>query len=189
VAVRRNAGVCVACGRRSSVAATRRWGTPVTIAAAIIPGIYAVTRFAWAAGIPLGIEPAFLQQMRNTGLVYAGLGLASMALLGSLLTLGLIQRWGSVLPRWIPFLGGRRVPVLLAVIPAGFVSLVAIPAGAEMIRVLTVRGAGGIPIDWANWATIGPTLLWIPWGLLLGAATLAYYLNHRGSCRRCGLSG
>ena len=189
VAVRRSSGACVACGRHSSVATARRWGKPVTIAAAIIPGVYAVTRFAWAAGIPLGIEPAFLQQMQDSGLVYAGLGLASMALLGVLLTLGLIQRWGSVFPRWIPFLGGRRVPVLLAVIPAGFVSLIAIPAGAEMIRVFTIRGAGGIPIDWANWATIGPTLLWIPWGVLLGAATLAYYLKHRGSCRRCGLSG
>ena len=114
-------------------------------------------RFAWAAGIPLGIEPAFLQQMQNTGLVYAGLGLASMALLGVLLTLGLIQRWGSVFPRWIPFLGGRRVPVLLAVIPSGFVSLIAIPAGAEMIRVFAVRGAGRHPDglgqlgdDWAD---------------------------------------
>ncbi len=189
VAVRRSSGACVACGRHSSAATARRWAKPVTIAAAIIPGVYAVTRFAWAAGIPLGIEPAFLQQMQNTGQVYAGLGLASMAVLGVLLTLGLIQRWGSMLPRWVPFLGGRRVPVLLAVIPAGFVSLIVIPAGAEMIRVFAVRGAGGIPMDWANWATIGPTLLWIPWGVLLGAATLAYFLKHRGSCRRCGLSG
>ncbi|MFT4471199.1 hypothetical protein ACMX2H_14955 [Arthrobacter sulfonylureivorans] len=189
VAVRRRSGACVACGRHSSAATVRRRAKPVTIAAAIIPGVYAVTRFAWAAGIPLGIEPAFLQQMQNNGQVYAGLGLASMAVLGVLLTLGLIQRWGSMLPRRIPFLGGRRIPVLLAAIPAGFVSLIVIPAGSEMIRVSTIRGTGGIPFDWANWATIGPTLLWIPWGVLLGAATLAYYLKHRGSCRRCGLSG
>ncbi|TJY66344.1 hypothetical protein E4J89_16395 [Arthrobacter sp. CAU 1506] len=189
VAVRRNSGACVACGRHSSGGAVRRWGTPVTIAAAVIPGVYALTRLAWAAGMPLGIEPAFLQRMQSTGQVYAGLGLAIMALLGVGLTLGLIQRWGSVFPRWIPFVGGRRVPVLLAVIPAGFVSLIAVPAGAEMIRVSTIRGTGGIPFDWANWATIGPTLLWIPWGVLLGAATLAYYLKHRGSCTRCGLSG
>ncbi|MGW6173598.1 hypothetical protein ACWF5H_08930 [Arthrobacter sp. NPDC055138] len=39
VAVRRSSGACVACGRRSSVAAARRWGTPVTIAAAMIPGV------------------------------------------------------------------------------------------------------------------------------------------------------
>src|SRR5688500_17607283 len=36
----------------------------------------------------------------------------------ALLTLGLVQPWGETLPRWVPLLGGRRIPVLAAVIPA-----------------------------------------------------------------------
>lgn len=33
----------------------------------------------------------------------------------ALLTIGLIRPWGEVLPRWIPGLGGRRVPIGFAV--------------------------------------------------------------------------
>ena len=35
-----------------------------------------------------------------------------------LLTLGLVQRWGEVVPRWIPRVGGKPVPPMLAVVPA-----------------------------------------------------------------------
>ncbi|WP_375000439.1 hypothetical protein [Aeromicrobium sp. CTD01-1L150] len=36
----------------------------------------------------------------------------------ALLTLGLVQRWGEVAPRWIPWIGGRRVPPMAAFVPA-----------------------------------------------------------------------
>ena len=38
----------------------------------------------------------------------------------ALLTLGLVSPWGERFPLWIPLLGGRPVPVLAAVLPAGF---------------------------------------------------------------------
>jgi hypothetical protein len=44
------------------------------------------------------------------------LTLASEAL--ALLTFGLVRPWGAVVPAWIPFLGGRRVPAMAAVIAA-----------------------------------------------------------------------
>jgi hypothetical protein len=194
-AVRKHSGACLKCGRKHdgdgwlSAASAGKWGTPVTVAAAAIPAVYAIIRFAWAAGIPLGISSDFLRQMQGNGMVYAGLGLASMAFAGTLLTLGLIQRWGSVFPRWVPLLGGRRVPILLAVIPASFVAVVVVPAGSELIRLALSGATGGIPFDWTNWGTIAPAALWIVWGPLLGAATLAYYLKRRGSCDRCGRDG
>ncbi|NJC23741.1 hypothetical protein BJ994_002817 [Arthrobacter pigmenti] len=191
VAVRRSVGACLACGRgnnRFTAASARRWGKPVTIAAAVIPAAYALTRFAWAAGIPLGLSTELLSELQAGGGVYAGLGLASMALLGTLLTLGLIQRWGSVFPRWVPFIGGRSVPVLLAVIPASLVSVVVVPAGTEIIRLFTADITGGVPFDAENWATGAPAFLWIVWGPLLAAATLAYYLKRRGQCGICGQS-
>jgi hypothetical protein len=193
--LRASSGACLRCGRRDgglgwfTAGAARRWGTPLTLAAAAIPAAYGATRFAWAAGIPLGISPEFLAMMQETGMVYAGLGLASMALLGTLLTLGLIQRWGSVFPRWIPWLGGRRVPILLAVIPAGLVSAVVVPAGATYLRIFTSGISTGIPFDAVNWATGAPTLLWVVWGPLLAAATLAYYLKRRTGCPHCGRAG
>lgn len=36
----------------------------------------------------------------------------------ALLTVGLIRPWGEVFPRWLPGLGGRRVPVAVAVAAA-----------------------------------------------------------------------
>lgn len=47
----------------------------------------------------------------------------------ALLTIGLIRPWGEVFPRWIPALGGRRVPVTLAV-------------GAALTGALVIAGIG-----------------------------------------------
>jgi hypothetical protein len=44
------------------------------------------------------------------------LSVVSMGL--ALLTLGLVQPWGEMVPRWIPVLGGRRVAPMAAVVPA-----------------------------------------------------------------------
>ena len=45
------------------------------------------------------------------GLSFLLVGLAS-------LTLGLVRPWGETVPRWIPWIGGRTVRPLAAVIPA-----------------------------------------------------------------------
>jgi hypothetical protein len=37
---------------------------------------------------------------------------------------GLVSTWGEVFPRWIPVLGGRRVPTLAAVVPAALGTVV-----------------------------------------------------------------
>ncbi|MFC9693220.1 hypothetical protein ACFTSF_32020 [Kribbella sp. NPDC056951] len=55
-----------------------------------------------------------------------GLSLVSEAL--ALTSLGLVQGWGEVVPRWIPWIGGRRVAPYAAIVPAtlGGLSLIAI---------------------------------------------------------------
>lgn len=45
-----------------------------------------------------------------------GLSVVSVGL--GLLTLGLVHRWGEVVPSWVPRLGGRTVPVRAAYLPA-----------------------------------------------------------------------
>jgi hypothetical protein len=162
-----------------------RWGRWAAGTAAAIPAGYAVTRLAWAAGVPLGIPPGFLREMHETGLVWSGAGLGAFALAGAVLTLGLVQRWGEVFPRWMPGLAGRRVPIRLATVPAG---LVAISVTSASIGFLTADGfltlfTGGISL-----ATL-PMLLWPVWGVALGAAALAYHLRRRGACRDCGRGG
>jgi hypothetical protein len=110
--------------------------------------------------------------------------------LGALLTWGLIRPWGEVFPRWFPFIGGRRVPPALAIVPASIVAVLVTGAGLMYVR-LVISGRLGITEVLAldlgeNWATIAPELLWPLWGLTLGAATYAYYLRRRGACPRCG---
>ncbi|MCG5442364.1 hypothetical protein NIE79_006612 [Micromonospora sp. NIE79] len=180
---RRTAGDCVGCGRGdtdrgwTTPAAAARWGRWAVGIAAVIPLMYALTRFAWAAGIPLGISREFLTEMQDTGIVWAGFGLAAFATVGAILTLGLVQRWGERFPRWMIGLAGRRVPVKLAVVPATLVAIAVTAASLGMI---------GQPEFWTGIDLAGfPQRLWPVWGVALGAATYAYHLRRRGTCRRC----
>ena len=64
-------------------------------------------------------------------------GLATLAIGGGTVTLGLIRPWGEIWPRWVPFLAGRRVPVALGLAPE--------PAE---------------PPAYTGWATWAPGWLW-----------------------------
>ena len=181
---------CVACGRSdtsagwTSASAAARWGRGATAVAVAVPLAYALTRWAWAFGIPLGITDEFLRQGQETGVWLAGAGLATVAAAGAGLTLGLAMRWGEVFPGWIPLLGGRVVPVGLAVVPAGIVAILVTSAGLMFVR-LAVTGSFGDafaslgPLE-DNWAALVPELLWPVWGVALGAAALAYHHRRRG---------
>ncbi|GIG86130.1 hypothetical protein [Plantactinospora endophytica] len=183
----RTVGACGRCGRRAggdtwtSADSAARWGRWAVGVAAVIPVLYAITRLAWAAGIPLGITDEFLREMRRTGLVWAGAGLAGFGLLGAVLTLGLVQRWGERFPRWMVGLAGRRVPIKLAVVPATLVAISITAAGLTLYgqpELFTELGGGSL--------TVIPMALWPLWGAALGAATLAYHLRRRGGCAHCG---
>jgi hypothetical protein len=142
-------------------------------------------------GIPLGVSVEFLREGEATGMWWAGAALATVAVGGALLTLGLIQPWGERFPRWFPWLGGRRVPSALAIIPATLVAILVTTAGLMFVRLVLLAQFTeiAIPFDFNlrdNWATMGPELIWPLWGLALGAAALAYYYRRRGRCPHCG---
>lgn len=192
---RRSGSACVNCGRTeersahwTTPASARRWGKWAVYVAVIIPLLYAITRWAWALGIPLGISKEFLREGQETGLWWAGAGLATLGVGGSLLTLGLMQRWGEIFPRWIPFLSGKRVPIPLAVIPASLVAVLVTAAGLMFVRFTLIASRDEFSnfFNAENWAALAPELLWPLWGFALGAATLAYYYRRRGRCRYCG---
>lgn len=189
--VRRGAGACERCGRRhdgadpawTTPAAALRWGRVAALVAAAIPAAYGLTRIAWALGIPLGFSRDDVETMRGLDLI-GPIGLGTFALLGAVLTLGLYQRWGDVFPRWMPGLAGRRVPVGLAVVPATVVAVVVLPAGVSLIGL--GLSDGRLALDAETWGAIGPVFLWPLWSVALGAATYAYWLRRRGTCRTCG---
>ncbi|WP_143590490.1 NYN domain-containing protein [Thermoactinospora rubra] len=160
-------------GRWADPERARRWGRWAVVVAAAIPACYDVSRLAWAAGIPLGVTEEFWRFLDESGLRWGGLFLSAMGIGGAVLTLGLVQRWGEVFPRWMWFVAGRRVPPMLAVVPASIVSLMVLSAGLAYWRLVLVRDLA----DWSMWATWLPSLTWPVWGVALGAATVAYYVR------------
>ncbi len=196
---RRSADACLYCGRRDGPEGWRapesaaRWGRIAVYVAMIAPLFYALTRYAWAAGIPLGMTEAYWRAGQERGTWISGLFLASFALVGGLVMLGLVQRWGEVFPRWMIGLSGRRVPIALAAVPAALVSVLLVVGGIviwsgipQMLANAQSVGMGAAEVRGAILIQLGPTLLFPVWGVALAVATLGYYYRRRGPCAVCG---
>jgi hypothetical protein len=196
---RRSGGACLYCGRRdgpegwTSPNQAARWGRIAVYVSMVAPVFYALTRYAWALGFPLGMSEEYLRSGQERGMWTSGLFLATFGLVGAVLTLGLTQRWGEVFPRWMIGLAGRRVPIALAVVPASLVSVLLMVGGiviwsglAQMVAALVAGGAEDIELIGEIIFQVGPTMLFPVWGVALAVATLGYYYRRRGPCSVCG---
>ncbi|MGE5464124.1 MAG: hypothetical protein ACM3PS_12255 [Syntrophothermus sp.] len=191
---RRSEDACLYCGRRgngpegwTSPDHAARWGRIAVYVAMIVPVLYAITRYAWALGIPLGMSQEHLRQGQESGTWISGLFLATFGLVGAALMLGLVQRWGEVFPRWMIGLAGRRVPIALAVIPASIVSVLLMVGGitiwSSYSQMSDAAAASGQDIR----IVVGPAALFLIWGAALAVGTMGYYFRRRGPCSVCGL--
>ncbi len=153
-----------------------RWAVAVAVA---VPAFYALTRLAWALDIPFGVRDEFLVELGDAR--FAGLGLALAAFAGCALTMGLVQRWGEVFWSWVPRIGGRPVPVRMALVPAVFVASVVFSAGLAFWRLVLVGKVTETPGDVADWAAWVPELFWPLWGVALAVAGLAYAARRAGA--------
>ncbi|WP_232660621.1 hypothetical protein [Pseudonocardia sp. TRM90224] len=63
--------------------------------------------------------------------------LSVVQMAAALATIGLVRPWGEVFPRWLPIVGGRRVPVALAV---GIAAAGALLMAAVMVKALIGGG-------------------------------------------------
>jgi hypothetical protein len=190
---------CLYCGRRegpegwTSPNQAAGWSRIAVYVAMVAPVFYAFTRYAWALGFPLGMSDEYLRRGQESGMWISGLFLATFGLVGAVLMLGLVQRWGEVFPRWMIGLAGRRIPIALAVAPASLVSVLLTVGGIgiwsgipQMVANLVTGGAEDMEITGAIIFVLGPTLLFPVWGVALAAATLGYYYRRRGPCSVCG---
>jgi hypothetical protein len=189
---RRSGDACLFCGRRdgpegwTSPSKAERWGRIAVYVAMVVPVFYAVTRYAWALGIPLGMSEEHLRLGQESGEWISGLFLATFGLVGAVLMLGLVQRWGEVFPRWMIGLAGRRVPIALAVIPASIVSVLFMVGGITIWSGYPQMADNAAASGQNVWIIVGPTLLFPVWGVALAVATLGYYYRRRGPCSVCG---
>ena len=189
---RRSTDACLYCGRQdnpegwTSPSKAARWGRIAVYVAMVAPVIYAATRYAWALGIPWGMSAEHLHQGQQSGNWISGLFLASVGLVGAVLMLGLVQRWGEVFPRWMIGLAGRRVPIALAVVPASIISVLLTVTGIAISSGWAQMADAAVATGEDIWIFVGPTLLFPVWGAALAVATLGYYYRRRGPCEVCG---
>lgn len=191
---------CLYCGRRdgtegwTSPDRAARWGRIAVYAAMVAPIFYALTRYAWALGIPLGMGEEQFRLGQESGKWMGGaLFLGNFILLGAFLMFGLVQRWGEVFPHWMIGLSRRRVPIALAVVPASIASVLLVVGGigiwsgySQMVANAAAAGAEGMGLAGEIIFQLGPTLLFPIWGIALAVATLGYYYRRRGPCDVCG---
>lgn len=103
------------------------------------------------------------------------------------LAFGLVCTWGEVVPRWIPGVGGRRVPPMAAVIPAGLgATVLTLLFPYALIMLSLGKNIRGAPTDLVTpgWEAIVFAVAYVPlafWGPLLGVLTVHYYRRRRGS--------
>lgn len=186
---------CLYCGRRdgtegwNSPKQAARWGRIAVYVAIAVPVVYALTRYAWAFGIPLGMTEEALRAGQESGMWISGLFLANFGLVGAVLMLGLIQRWGEVFPFWMIGLAGRKVPIALAVIPAALVSVLFLVAGIVMWTGSSQMVTAAVETEQNFWIVVGPVMLFPVWGVALAVGTLGYYYRRRGVCEKCGRGG
>jgi hypothetical protein len=141
---RRIRNACGHCGRSdtptgwTTSASSARWGRWATLVAVTVPILYALTRWAWALGIPLEVTREFLrEQARDTPDIWlAGAALATLAVGGRRRRAhpGACAALGEVVPGWIPVLGGKVVRPRTAIIPASLVAVLVTVAGLEHYR-------------------------------------------------------
>jgi hypothetical protein len=148
--------------------------------------LYAITRYAWALGIPLGMSEEHLRRGQESGIYISGLFLATFGLVGALLMLGLVQRWGEVFPSWMIGLAGRRVPIALAVVPASIVSVLLMVGGITIWSSYAQMADTAARLGEDVMIVVGPAALFLVWGAALAVATLGYYYRRRGPCGMCG---
>lgn len=158
------------------VAAPPRWARRAAVLAALTTVPSALWRTAMAAGVPVGVDPTY----RRANYGFPGWGtfhvmwLTTLLVGLSFLTLGLVRPWGEVVPRWLPWVGGRHVPPLAAMVPAalGAVAL-ALLWTTVFLNIGEIFVEFGL--DGVERLVVGlcytPLLLWSP---LLAAVTVSY---------------
>ncbi|MEU1820312.1 hypothetical protein ABZ543_34815 [Streptomyces roseifaciens] len=124
-------------------------------------------------------EPMSWARWANVAYVCA---LSALTESAALLCRGLVRPWGEVVPRWVPGIGGRRIPPLVAVVPAALGGLVLTGLLVDwVLRVFHIAGFAEAPYTSVWWKVLGDVVsgLFVLWGPLVLAVTYAYHRRRR----------
>ncbi|TDD57651.1 hypothetical protein E1263_22760 [Kribbella antibiotica] len=135
----------------------------------------------WRIGLVFGSSMGMLDATGHPTYVHGlgfklyviGLSLFSEAL--ALTGLGLVQRWGEVVPRWIPLIGGRRVAPYAAIVPATLGGLSLIALWTWGMRDAYTDSLLNFTSQFWQYLMVGSYSLLHLWGPALLVLTWAYY--------------
>jgi hypothetical protein len=105
--------------------------------------------------------------------------------LAAFTSFGLIARWGEMVPRWVPALGGRSVPlrptVIAGALGAAVLTLLWTSVAVHFALGQRIDGtprSALAPLNFHDWRGVLAVVAYTPlvlWGPLLAVATVAYY--------------
>ncbi|SEH02962.1 hypothetical protein SAMN05444920_13174 [Nonomuraea solani] len=162
------------------VAGVPRWAriAAYTVPFTVLPSSLWRLPAAFGDGLPLG-ERAYIVL------------LSILSELVAFTAVGLVATWGERFPRWIPGMGGRRVPTPVAVIPAGLGAVASTilwtACFITQLAGVTLRGEptpANFPTQAGDWEAALFYLCYLPlllWGPLLAAVTYACYRRRRNN--------
>lgn len=156
---------------------TPRWAVFTAYGAVLSVVPSAVWRMAVGFGAHLGTTQEWrrFQDVPGWGTVYVT-ALSVLSLGAASLTLGLVYRWGEVVPSWVRWIGDRRIPVLpvvlVAVIGAAAVIGICVISVINWGRIIGFAGRPAPGWDVLGEACYAPALAWGP---LVLATTAAYW--------------
>lgn len=160
----------------------QRWAVIAAWASAVgglMPVVWRLHMLVWGAGWELADE------FCRGGLLVYVLGLIVVETLAALAVLGLIQPWGEVWPRWVPGVGGRRIPtrLVLGVASVGALLITAIISITfwELLT-LTAQGISNpilqVEAGWKRAFMLAHYVPWVLWPLGLWVAIIGYARRH-----------
>ncbi|MFD8556564.1 hypothetical protein ACWDOR_33765 [Streptosporangium canum] len=157
-----------------------RWAVGVAHVVPLLALPSSLWRIGLALGLPLGYTEQGLRDLVGAtawGPLYL-IALSMLTEAAALLTVGLVRRWGEVVPRWIPLLGGRTIPRLAVTVPAWF--------GVGVLALLWTPFLFWWTLPHPGMTVTGRLLvgfIYLPlvaWAPLLAAVTLSYQRRRTG---------
>ncbi|MEV5748909.1 hypothetical protein AB0L00_13915 [Actinoallomurus sp. NPDC052308] len=162
-------------GTRGPVPRWADWAAQATMWCALPSGIW---RILFGLGLPAGFTGSLDPRHGPSYMLPYVIALTAASETVAFLSMGLVRPWGEIWPRWVPFLRGRRVHPLAAIVPAAL--------GSAALMVIWTRLISGFPSGDPEMPHGAKRLILelcylplIAWGPLLAAVTVAYAVRRR----------
>jgi len=150
------------------------WAAQATLWCAMPAGIW---RILFGLGLPAGFTGSQAPHGWFMLPYVIALTVASEAF--AFLSMGLVRGWGEVWPRWVPFLLGRRIRPLAAIIPASLGSVALMLLWTPLVFGFGADADPEMPHGAKAVILYACYLPLVAWGPLLAAVTVAYAVRRR----------